>query len=69
MTFWLQASACTVVGWSLLHGGITIKPAAPPVSSGAVHAPGPASAGVPAAAEGTQPAPPPLASPQLPASP
>jgi len=25
--FWLQASACAVVGWSLLHGGISIAPA------------------------------------------
>ncbi|MBV8342060.1 MAG: M23 family metallopeptidase [Gammaproteobacteria bacterium] len=69
VAFWLQASACTVVGWSLLHGGITIKPAAPPVSSGAAHAPGPAFAGVPAAAEGVQPAPAPLASPRLAAAP
>jgi murein DD-endopeptidase MepM/ murein hydrolase activator NlpD len=26
-TFWLQASACAVVGWSLLHGGVSVAPA------------------------------------------
>jgi murein DD-endopeptidase MepM/ murein hydrolase activator NlpD len=29
MTFWLQASACAVVAWSLLHGGISIAPREP----------------------------------------
>jgi murein DD-endopeptidase MepM/ murein hydrolase activator NlpD len=29
MTFWLQAGACAVVGWSLLHGGITLHLAEP----------------------------------------
>jgi murein DD-endopeptidase MepM/ murein hydrolase activator NlpD len=28
--FWLQASACAVVGWSLLHGGISVAPTADP---------------------------------------
>src|SRR5215472_16687631 len=27
--FWLQASACAVVAWSLLHGGISLAPAPP----------------------------------------
>src|SRR6516164_3549688 len=25
--FWLQAGACAVVGWSLLHGGLSVAPA------------------------------------------
>src|SRR5215467_2450144 len=29
MTFWLQAGACAVVAWSLLHGGITLRSAEP----------------------------------------
>jgi murein DD-endopeptidase MepM/ murein hydrolase activator NlpD len=27
-SFWLQATACAVVGWSLLHGGISVAPSA-----------------------------------------
>ena len=29
---WLQLCACAVVGWSLLHGGLTVQPAAEPGS-------------------------------------
>src|SRR5262245_13814091 len=29
MTFWLQAGACAVVAWSLLHGGIILRSAEP----------------------------------------
>src|SRR5215831_8107173 len=29
MKFWLQAGACAVVAWSLLHGGITLRSAEP----------------------------------------
>ena len=28
--FWLKAGACAVVGWSLLHGALTVAPAAAP---------------------------------------
>jgi murein DD-endopeptidase MepM/ murein hydrolase activator NlpD len=47
--FWLQLSACLVVGWSLLHGSVEIAPPAHP-------APPPAPAG-PAAAPAASPAP------------
>ncbi|HEX9106639.1 MAG TPA: hypothetical protein VF832_05420, partial [Longimicrobiales bacterium] len=47
--FWLQASACLVVGWSLLHGSVEIAPPAAPAPAAA----GPAA---PAAAATTAPA-------------
>ncbi|HTL19176.1 MAG TPA: peptidoglycan DD-metalloendopeptidase family protein [Steroidobacteraceae bacterium] len=30
--FWLQLSACAVVGWTLLHGGVSPAPSAPPAT-------------------------------------
>ena len=48
-SFWLQLSACAVVGWSLMHGGVEIAPPAAPEA--------PAAAIPPAAApEATSPA-------------
>ena len=50
---WLQASACAIVAWSLLHGGISIvpsgSPAGPTASPAAAVAPdvAPATAGIP----------------------
>jgi len=32
---WLQASACAIVAWSLLHGGISIVPSGPPAAPAA----------------------------------
>jgi murein DD-endopeptidase MepM/ murein hydrolase activator NlpD len=71
--FWLQASACAVVAWSLMHGGVTVAPPAAGVAPG-VAAP-PAATSVPAAREareaaGHTAAPPAAASsPQLAATP
>src|SRR5882762_7074959 len=51
--FLLQADACAVVTWSLLHGGITLAPDAPAVAanasagSTAIAASGPAAPGTP----------------------
>jgi len=49
-TFWLQASACAVVAWSLLHNGMGTAspeplPSDPPADSGAPAVEAPASAG------------------------
>jgi murein DD-endopeptidase MepM/ murein hydrolase activator NlpD len=66
-TFWLQASACAVVGWSLLHNGMgseSSEPLAPesPVNGGAVAVATAASAGTAAgsSAAGAGPASTPL---------
>jgi len=60
-TFWLQAGACAVVGWSLMHGGVTVPPAPREAAHAAVSAP----QGSPAAkAAATS-----LSAPQLAASP
>jgi murein DD-endopeptidase MepM/ murein hydrolase activator NlpD len=61
VTFWLQASACAVVAWSLLNGGITLRSAEPRagLSAGAVGevAPGAdVTATAPAHATGSAPA-------------
>jgi murein DD-endopeptidase MepM/ murein hydrolase activator NlpD len=48
-TFWLQLSACAVVGWSLLHGSVEIAPPAAPAAA-------PASAATPAATPAAAPA-------------
>jgi murein DD-endopeptidase MepM/ murein hydrolase activator NlpD len=32
-SFWLQAGACAIVGWSLLHGGISFAPSGQPATS------------------------------------
>src|SRR6516164_6257486 len=48
--FWLQASACAVVAWSLLHGGISVAPAP---SGDAPRGGGAAQAGTSAAATDT----------------
>jgi murein DD-endopeptidase MepM/ murein hydrolase activator NlpD len=66
--FWLQASACAVVAWSLLHGGATVSPAPAAV----VASPAAAVAGTPeAGGAAAKPAAPPVAprSLQLPAAP
>jgi murein DD-endopeptidase MepM/ murein hydrolase activator NlpD len=47
-TFWLQAGACAVVGWCLLHGSVEI---APPAAKAAVSTT-PAAAAAPASAAG-----------------
>src|SRR5260370_31538866 len=53
--FLLQAGACAVVTWSVLHGGITLAPDAPTVAanasagSTATGTSGPAAAGTPPA--------------------
>jgi len=31
-SFWLQAGACAIVGWSLLHGGVRIAPSGQPAA-------------------------------------
>lgn len=41
--FWLQASACLVVGWSLLHGSVELAPPPAPAAAGPAAAPAPAS--------------------------
>ncbi len=45
--FWLKAAACTIVGWSLLHGALSIVPGASPAPS-AVAPSAPAAAAAPA---------------------
>ena len=35
-SFWLQAGACAIVGWSLLHGGIGLAPSGQPATSSQV---------------------------------
>src|ERR1700688_3812132 len=64
--FWLQAAACSIVGWSLLHGGLAVGSgeAAPPatatpdsssdVAPGGNPAPAAAPAAAPARAAGSQ---------------
>src|SRR4029077_18750003 len=61
LIFWLQAAACSIVGWSLLHGGLavgsgeaaapaTVTPDSSPVAPGGNAAPSASPAAVPAAA-------------------
>jgi murein DD-endopeptidase MepM/ murein hydrolase activator NlpD len=50
---WLQASACAIVAWSLLHGGISIVPSGSPAAAPASPAAAVAAAAAPAAAEGS----------------
>jgi len=50
VAFWLQASACAIVAWSLLHGGISIAPREPdpavPAPDGGSAAAGAATGGI-----------------------
>jgi murein DD-endopeptidase MepM/ murein hydrolase activator NlpD len=63
--FWLQAAACSVVGWSLLHGGLavgsgepappaTVTPDSSPVAPAVNTAPSASPAATPAPAAGAQ---------------
>jgi murein DD-endopeptidase MepM/ murein hydrolase activator NlpD len=57
-TFWLQASACAVVGWSLLHGGVSVPPAPEATAlpaAGEVGASVPGDAGAPQTPAATAP--------------
>src|SRR4029077_10101138 len=67
--FWLQTGACAVAPWSVLHGGLTVAPAARPATAGTgptaappipgTAGPGPSLQGTPArGAEAPRPSPP-----------
>jgi murein DD-endopeptidase MepM/ murein hydrolase activator NlpD len=51
--FWLKTGACAIVGWSLVHGALSVAPAASPLSTAAAIAP---AAAVPPAAPTPPPA-------------
>src|ERR1700748_2901824 len=54
--FWLQASACAVVGWSLLHGSVEVVPTASAPASAPAATPGTGAADPAAASPAAAPA-------------